>query len=211
MFHSADVCCVALQMDGMVFKPEADATEPESRCRVDWDIKCEEVRTLCAAASACGFSKSNLRDFKLVRISTCVRVSCASTCARVRSNWRAEHKNCTAHLARSHKVGSSQALNDHINVEYTASYAYHALFSYFDRDTVGLDGVPSLSLRAVGTALAYGATRFAVLIRVGMVLGLAAFFADQSVEERGHAERAVGAQEFMKYQNIRGGKVVLKP
>jgi len=96
------------QMDGMVFKPEADATEPESRCRVDWDIKCEE------------------------------------------------------------------ALNDHINVEYTASYAYHALFSYFDRDTVGLDG-------------------------------LAAFFADQSVEERGHAE------EFMKYQNIRGGKVVLKP
>eukprot|EP00286_Rhodomonas_abbreviata_P017901 CAMPEP_0181324992 /NCGR_PEP_ID=MMETSP1101-20121128/20671_1 /TAXON_ID=46948 /ORGANISM="Rhodomonas abbreviata, Strain Caron Lab Isolate" /LENGTH=265 /DNA_ID=CAMNT_0023433237 /DNA_START=21 /DNA_END=818 /DNA_ORIENTATION=- len=96
------------QMDGMVFKPEADATEPESRCRVDWDIACEE------------------------------------------------------------------ALNDHINVEYTASYAYHALFSYFDRDTVGLDG-------------------------------FAQFFADQSVEERTHAE------EFMKYQNTRGGKVSLKP
>jgi ferritin len=36
--------------------------------------------------------------------------------------------------------GWRQALNDHINVEYTASYAYHALFSYFDRDTVGLPG-----------------------------------------------------------------------
>ena len=34
----------------------------------------------------------------------------------------------------------SQALNDHINVEFTASYAYHALFAYFDRDTVGLRG-----------------------------------------------------------------------
>lgn len=67
-----------------------------------------------------------------------------------------------------------QALNDHINVEYTASYAYHALFSYFDRDTVGL-------------------------------AGFAKFFAEQSNEEREHAE------QFMQYQNIRGGKVVLKP
>ena len=33
-----------------------------------------------------------------------------------------------------------QALNDHINVEFTASYAYHALFAYFDRDTVALNG-----------------------------------------------------------------------
>jgi hypothetical protein len=57
-------------------------------------------------------------------------------------------------------------------VEYTASYAYHALFSYFDRDTVGLSG-------------------------------FAKFFAQQSREERSHAE------EFMKYQNIRGGKVTL--
>jgi len=96
------------QMRSLVFQPEGGEIEPESRCRVNWDIKLE------------------------------------------------------------------QALNDHINVEYTASYAYHALFSYFDRDTVGL-------------------------------AGHAKFFADQSVEERGHAE------EFMRYQNIRGGKVVLKP
>ncbi len=33
-----------------------------------------------------------------------------------------------------------QALNDHINVEFTAAYAYHALFAYFDRDTVALNG-----------------------------------------------------------------------
>ena len=69
-------------------------------------------------------------------------------------------------LLRTH-TPTHQALNDHINVEYTASYAYHALFSYFDRDTVGL-------------------------------AGHAKFFAGQSVEERGHAE------EFMRYQNIRG-------
>jgi len=96
------------QMRTLVFQPEGGETEPESRCRVNWDVKLE------------------------------------------------------------------QALNDHINVEYTASYAYHALFSYFDRDTVGLDG-------------------------------FAKFFASQSEEERGHAE------QFMQYQNIRGGKVVLKP
>jgi ferritin heavy chain len=32
------------------------------------------------------------------------------------------------------------ALNKHINVEYTAMYAYHALWAYFDRDTVALPG-----------------------------------------------------------------------
>jgi ferritin heavy chain len=32
------------------------------------------------------------------------------------------------------------ALNRHINVEYTAMYAYHALWAYFDRDTVALPG-----------------------------------------------------------------------
>lgn len=34
----------------------------------------------------------------------------------------------------------AKAINDHINVEYTASYAYHAIWSYFDRDTVALPG-----------------------------------------------------------------------
>lgn len=32
------------------------------------------------------------------------------------------------------------ALNAHINVEYTAMYAYHALWAYFDRDVVALPG-----------------------------------------------------------------------
>lgn len=32
------------------------------------------------------------------------------------------------------------AVNAHINVEYTAMYAYHALWSYFDRDTIALPG-----------------------------------------------------------------------
>mmetsp|Transcript_3424 Transcript_3424/g.6049 ORF Transcript_3424/g.6049 Transcript_3424/m.6049 type:complete len:272 (+) Transcript_3424:183-998(+) len=32
------------------------------------------------------------------------------------------------------------AINNQINVEYTASYAYHALYAYFKRDTVSLNG-----------------------------------------------------------------------
>jgi ferritin heavy chain len=32
------------------------------------------------------------------------------------------------------------ALNRHINVEYTAMYAYHAIWAYFNRDTVALPG-----------------------------------------------------------------------
>lgn len=32
------------------------------------------------------------------------------------------------------------ALNRHINVEYTAMYAYHAIWAYFDKDTVALPG-----------------------------------------------------------------------
>lgn len=32
------------------------------------------------------------------------------------------------------------AVNDHINVEYTAMYAYHALWAFFDRDAVALPG-----------------------------------------------------------------------
>merc|ERR1712216_797094 len=106
------------QMRTLVFQPEGGETEPESRCRVNWDVKLE------------------------------------------------------------------QALNDHINVEYTASYAYHALFSYFDRDTVGLDGFQVLCVavrrgartcRAVhaipkhprrqGGAEAAGGTRHAVFAR----------------------------------------------
>ncbi|EEF35690.1 ferritin, chloroplastic [Ricinus communis] len=33
------------------------------------------------------------------------------------------------------------ALNEQINVEYNASYVYHALFAYFDRDNVALKGL----------------------------------------------------------------------
>lgn len=53
-------------------------------------------------------------------------------------------------------------------------YAYHAIWAYFDRDSVALPG-------------------------------FAKFFSEQSMEERVHAE------EFMKYQNKRGGTVELQP
>lgn len=33
------------------------------------------------------------------------------------------------------------AINEQINIEYNVSYVYHALWSYFDRDNVGLPGL----------------------------------------------------------------------
>ncbi|XP_061954451.1 ferritin-1, chloroplastic-like [Populus nigra] len=76
-------------------------------------------------------------------------------------------------LARQFYVDECEAaINEQINVEYSASYVYHAMFAYFDRDNIALKG-------------------------------LAKFFKESSEEEREHAEK------FMKYQNIRGGKVVL--
>jgi len=44
-------------------------------------------------------------------------------------------------LARQrYDTSCEAAINEQINVEYNVSYAYHALFSYFDRDNVGLPG-----------------------------------------------------------------------
>lgn len=39
------------QLTGMVFRPEEGTTEPESRCRVDWDVRCEKVAPLPASFS----------------------------------------------------------------------------------------------------------------------------------------------------------------
>uniref|UniRef100_A0A0D9XN81 Ferritin n=1 Tax=Leersia perrieri TaxID=77586 RepID=A0A0D9XN81_9ORYZ len=44
-------------------------------------------------------------------------------------------------LARQKYVDECEAaINEQINVEYNASYAYHSLFAYFDRDNVALKG-----------------------------------------------------------------------
>ncbi|TKY63552.1 Ferritin-2 [Spatholobus suberectus] len=78
-------------------------------------------------------------------------------------------------LARQNYADESEAaINEQINVEYNASYVYHSLFAYFDRDDIALKG-------------------------------LAKFFKESSEEEREHAEKLI------KYQNIRGGRVVLYP
>ncbi|KAI4353447.1 hypothetical protein L6164_002396 [Bauhinia variegata] len=78
-------------------------------------------------------------------------------------------------LARQNYADECEAaINEQINVEYSASYVYHSLFAYFDRDNVALKG-------------------------------LAKFFKESSEEEREHAEK------LMKFQNIRGGRVVLHP
>ncbi|KAJ4847571.1 hypothetical protein Tsubulata_015396 [Turnera subulata] len=45
-------------------------------------------------------------------------------------------------LARQYYEDECEAaINEHINVEYNASYVYHALFAYFDRDNVALKGM----------------------------------------------------------------------
>ncbi|NP_001316747.1 ferritin, chloroplastic [Vigna angularis] len=76
-------------------------------------------------------------------------------------------------LARQYYADDCEpAINEQINVEYNASYVYHSLFAYFDRDNVALKG-------------------------------FAKFFKESSEEEREHAEK------LMKYQNTRGGRVVL--
>ncbi|XP_074264559.1 ferritin, chloroplastic-like [Silene latifolia] len=44
-------------------------------------------------------------------------------------------------LARQNFVDDCEsAINEQINVEYSASYVYHSLFAYFDRDNVALKG-----------------------------------------------------------------------
>lgn len=45
-------------------------------------------------------------------------------------------------LARqNYTVRSEEAINEQINVEYNVSYAYHAMFAYFDRDNIALKGL----------------------------------------------------------------------
>jgi len=68
---------------------------------------------------------------------------------------------------------SEAGINMQINMELYASYVYHSMATYFDRDDVALKGFSK-------------------------------FFRHQSEEEREHAEK------LMKYQNMRGGRVVLQ-
>ena len=85
----------------------------------------------------------------------------------------------------------SQALNDHINVEFTASYAYQALFAYFDRDTVALKGFAEFFRKQSAEVF-----ESSILIQPEICA-----YVIMNLQERDHAE------EFMKYQNKRGGKV----
>lgn len=64
-------------------------------------------------------------------------------------------------------------INKQINMELSASYVYHSMAFYFDRDDVALPNFHN-------------------------------FFKKASEEEREHAEK------LMKYQNMRGGRIVLQ-
>ncbi|CAK9218066.1 unnamed protein product [Sphagnum troendelagicum] len=61
--------------------------------------------------------------------------------AEVQSQLVQVSSSYTESMARQRFASSCEAaINDQINVEYNVSYVYHALFSYFDRDNVGLPG-----------------------------------------------------------------------
>merc|ERR1712141_856773 len=74
---------------------------------------------------------------------------------------------------QNYHTESESGVNKQINLELYASYVYHSMAFYFDRDDVALKGFHK-------------------------------FFKKQSEEEREHAEK------LMKYQNKRGGRIVLQ-
>nr|AAD29639.1 ferritin [Enteroctopus dofleini] len=80
---------------------------------------------------------------------------------------------CDSHPRQNFNENSEAGINRQINMELYASYVYHSMSYYFDRDDVALKGMHK-------------------------------FFQKRAEEEREHAEK------FMKYQNKRGGRIVLK-
>ncbi len=87
------------------------------------------------------------------------------------------------------------------SVEYNVSYVYHALFSYFDRDNVGLPGfakwaITDLLLDICFLSNIHGnfSGTVKILLIKFFVVNLFRFFKDSSDEEREHAEK------LMKYQ-----------
>ncbi|XP_070567215.1 soma ferritin-like [Ptychodera flava] len=78
-----------------------------------------------------------------------------------------------AQCRQNYHSESEAGVNKQINLELYASYVYHSMGFYFDRDDVALPG-------------------------------FAKFFKKSSEEEREHAEK------LMKFQNKRGGRIVLQ-
>lgn len=57
------------------------------------------------------------------------------------SRGRAAAAARAAHLEHTRRAQECEAaVNEQICIEYTVSYVYHSLYSYFDRDNVGLPG-----------------------------------------------------------------------
>jgi len=75
---------------------------------------------------------------------------------------------------QNYHAESEAGVNKQINLELYASYVYHSMAFYFDRDDVALPGFHK-------------------------------YFKKASDEEREHAEK------LMKFQNQRGGRIVLQP
>lgn len=78
-----------------------------------------------------------------------------------------------AQCRQNYDSESEAGVNKQINLELYASYVYHSMAFYFDRDDVALPGFSK-------------------------------FFKKASEEEREHAEK------LMKFQNKRGGRIVLQ-
>eukprot|EP00282_Hemiselmis_andersenii_P011229 CAMPEP_0114143084 /NCGR_PEP_ID=MMETSP0043_2-20121206/18793_1 /TAXON_ID=464988 /ORGANISM="Hemiselmis andersenii, Strain CCMP644" /LENGTH=388 /DNA_ID=CAMNT_0001237349 /DNA_START=27 /DNA_END=1195 /DNA_ORIENTATION=+ len=224
----------ATQLSGMVFQPEQGTSEPESRCRVDWDVRCEKaLNDHINVEYTASYAYHSLFAY-FDRDTVALKGFAAFMDAQSKEERGHAHEFMEYQNARGGQVVLKPY---HINVEYTASYAYHSLFAYFDRDTVALKGFAAFmdaqSKEERGHAhefMEYQNARggqvvalndhinveytasyayhslFAYFDRDTVALkGFAAFMDAQSKEERGHAH------EFMEYQNARGGQVVLKP
>ncbi|KAG4922178.1 hypothetical protein JHK86_050991 [Glycine max] len=141
-------------------KPSVGGAEKNPTCSVSLSFLNEKLgsRNLRVCASTVPLTGVIFEPFEEVKKSE-LAVPTAPQVSLARQNYADECES---------------AINEQINVEYNASYVYHSLFAYFDRDNVALKG-------------------------------FAKFFKESSEEEREHAEK------LMKYQNTRGGRVVLHP
>ncbi|XP_057744075.1 ferritin-2, chloroplastic-like [Arachis stenosperma] len=99
-----------------------------------------------AALSFCSSSKS--RSFKVVAAGGGVDVPSKPLTGVIFEPFQEVKRDAFAvpvtpnvSLARQNYADESEsAINEQINVEYNASYVYHSLFAYFDRDDIALKG-----------------------------------------------------------------------
>jgi len=116
-------------------------------------------------------------------------------------------KMSVSQCRQNYHSDSEANINRQINMELYASYSYHSMSLYFDRDDVALPGFANIN-RQINMELYASYSYHSMSLyfdRDDVALpGFAKYFEKASVEEREHAEK------LMKYQNKRGGRIVLQ-